>query len=209
MPTYRSARDCLSSVAARYRSLRSYSDAGVVRPVGAFPPFSCWFETQFARPQQFRFQFIRPHPYRRLRHVLTKYIAGSDGSVAYFYTEQRGSKPITESEESLEMAVASATGISQGAAHTVSELLLECVGGFPLIALDRLRFCRTRSFDGVPCYRISGRHPRGGRVVIWVGIPDLLIRKVVKHRFRQEEVRFNIRVDEPIAAEVFRVPFET
>ena len=207
MPTYRSAREFIAAVAAKYRALTTYADVGVVRPIGAYEPLSCWFETQFARPQQqFRFQFIRPHPYRRLRHRLTKYIAGSDGSVSYFYMEERGSRPTVESEESLEMAVAGATGISQGTAHTIGELLLECVGGFSYSMLNRLRFRSHRTFDGVLCHRVAGRHPRGGRVVIWVGASDLLVRKVVKHRFGHEEVRFDIRADVPVASEVFRVP---
>ncbi len=206
MPTYCSASECISSVAERYRAIQSYSDVGIVRLIGKLNLPSCWFETHFVRPQQFRCQFIRPHPYRPLRHLQTKYIVGSDGAASYLYTQPPGSKSIFEAEEDLRIAVAGATGISSGAAHTVSELLLECVGGFSLTMLNRLHFRRARSLDGVLCHRISGRHPRGGRVVIWIGVNDLLIRKIVKHYLRHEEVRFNILANTNISLETFRVP---
>lgn len=209
MPTFRSARDCLASVSAHYQTLPSYQDVGVVRRIGTTEPLSCWFETRFLRPTQFRFQFIRPHPYRKLRHLLTKYIAGCDGSVAYSYTEQQGAKPTVEIEENLAMAVAGATGISLGSAHTIGDLLLDCLGGFSLTRLERPRFRRSRGFDGVVCYRISGRHPYGGRVQIWIGVHDLLIRKLIHYRFRHEEVRFKIEVGALVSQELFRVPCQT
>lgn len=206
MATYRNAREFLAAVTARYRALASYSDVGVVRPIWKLEPLSCWFETHYESPSRFRFQFIRPHPYRKLRHLLTKYIAGSDGTAAYFVTEERGQLPVVETQVSLGMAVAGATGISQGTAHTVGSLLLECVGGFSFSMLQRPRFRSTRNFDGVACYRVSGVFPPIGRFTLWVGTQDLLLRKVVNHRHRNEEIRFIIEVNQPINSEVFCVP---
>lgn len=206
MATYRNAREFLVEVTARYRAIASYSDVGVVRPTWKSDPLSCWFETQYEGPSSFRFQFIRPHPYRKLRHLLTKYIAGCDGNTAYFVTEQRGQSPKVESQESLEMAVAGATGISQGTAHTIGSLLLECVGGASLSVLQRPRFRSARSFDGVACYRVSGVFPHIGRFTLWVGMQDLLLRKVANHRHRKEEVRFRIEVNKPMNPDVFCVP---
>lgn len=206
MATYRNAREFLDALTAHYRALSSYSDVGVVRPIWKPDPLSCWFETQYESPGRFRFQFIRPHPYRKLRHLLTKYIAGSDGSAAYFVTEEGGRLPTVEEQESLEMAVAGATGISQGTAHTIGGLLLECVGGFSFSMLQRPRFRSSRHFDGVACYRVSGVFPPIGRFTLWVGAQDFLLRKVVNHRHRKEEVRFNISANQPINFEVFCVP---
>lgn len=191
---------------ARYRSLRSYSDVGVVRPVHAAKPLSCWFETDYVAPDNFRFQFIRPHPYRPLAQHLTKYVAGTASGEAYFCTEQRGEKRRVERESSLEMAVAGATGISQGTAHTIGALLIERVGGFSLSMLNHLRFRESQNFDGVSCYRVSGVHPRRHSVTLWVGVHDLLLRRLVHHRLRREEVRFRIRTDVDIPKARFDIP---
>ena len=206
MATYRNARNFLETASAKYRALRSYSDVGVVRPLSAPEPLSCWFETDYEAPGKFRFQFIRPHPYPKLRNCLTKYIAGSDGTQAYFYTEERGSKPIVELEPSLELAVAGATGISEGTAHTIGRLLLDRVGGFSLTMLTHLRFRTCREFDGVLCRRVSGLHGSWGRVTLWFDYNDLLLRKLDHHRARREEVRFKIRVNAPLSPERFNVP---
>ena len=206
MPIYRTARECLAAIELNYRALQSYQDIGAVRPIGAPQRISCWFETQFVRPQQFRFQFISPHPYRPLHHIQTKYIVGGDDSTAYFYRKDHEAKPIVEIEENLEMAVAGATGISLGSAHTIGNLLLDCVEGFSLAMLKRPRFRKSRILNGIYCHRISGQHPRGGCIVIWFGAHDLIVRKLVHHRFKHEEVRFSIRTNLPIPSETFHAP---
>lgn len=210
MALFRNAREFVIAAVARYRELSSYSDVGVVRSGHRTLPPSCWFETDFQRPGAFRFQFIRPHAHRRLRfHRLTKYIAGSDGTSPYFYAEERGHKPLIERESSLELAVAGATGISQGAAHTIGALLLPTVGGFELTMLRKLRFRTSRPLDGVMCTVVSGLHPwGGGRYTAWFGT-DLLLRLLIRHRSCEEEVRFNIRVDEEVPCARLRMPGET
>ncbi len=209
MPTYKNARECLSAIATRYQMLDSYIDEGFVRPFGSTGPNNCWFETQFSRPSLFRFQFTTPHPYPPLRHLVTKTVIGSDGTTPYSSTEHPGSAPKIEIEESLELAVAGATGISKGTAHTIGNLLLECVGGFSLSMLKRPRFRRSREFAGEHCGRITGIHPRGGRVTVWFSTHDLLLRKIVRHPFKREEVRKNIRIGQPPDQAAFRVPNES
>jgi hypothetical protein len=208
MPSFRNAREFLVAALASYRELQSYSDVGVVRARQGTRAPSCWFETDFVRPSQFRFQFIRPHPHRRLwNYRLTKYIAGSDGTSAYFYTEERGYKPTVEPESSLDMAVAGATGISQGTAHTIAALLLPTAGGFELSMLRKVRFRASRQFDGVPCTVVSGLHPwGGGRYTAWFGANDLRLKKLIRHGRRNEEVRFNIRTNEAIPHARFAPP---
>ena len=206
MPTYNNARECLAAIASRYATLKSYADEGFVRRAGSAGPNSCWFETQFSRPSSFRFQFARPHPYPPLRHIVTKTVIGSDGITSYFCTKYPNTDPTTEIEESLAMAIAGATGISQGTAHTIGSLLVDSVGGFSLSTLKRPRFRRSREFDGQHCCRISGRHPRGGRVTIWFGSTDLLLRKVVRHWAKREEVRNNIQTQLTFDNDRFDVP---
>jgi hypothetical protein len=209
MPIYNNARECIAAIIARYRMLDSYVDEGYTRPSGSSGPDKCWFETQYARPDLFRFCFSRPHPYPPLRHLVTHVVIGSDGTTPYFRVERNGTVLINNVEESLGLAVAGATGISNGTAHTIGSLLFDSVGGFSLSMLGRPRFRRSREFGGEHCGRITGIHPRGGRVTVWFGTSDLLVRKIVRHRIRSEEIRKNICVDQPIDQVVFRVPRES
>lgn len=206
MPTYNNARECIAAIAARYRMLDSYADEGHVRREGSTGPDECWFETQFSRPGLFRFQFSRPHPYPPLRHLVTTTVIGSDGTTAYCHVEHDGSVRLNAIEDNLGLAVAGATGISRGAAHTIGNLLLDCVGGLSLSMLHRPRFRRSREFNGEYCGRITGIHPGCGRVTLWFGASDLLLRKIVRHRIGSEEVRKNIRTGQPIDRAVFRMP---
>lgn len=138
---------------------------------------------------------------------ITKYIVGSDGAGAYFFTQERGRKPSREDAESLEMAIAGATGISRGAAHTVGSLLLPSVEGFSLLMLRKLRLKTTRPFKGVNCYRVSGLHPWSpGRYTVWIGTDDLMLRKLVKHRSATEEIRWNINVNHGVDPLRFEQP---
>lgn len=207
MPTYKNARECITAISSRYRMLDSYADEGYTRPSGSTQPHDCWFKTQFSRPDQFRFQFSRPHPYPPLRHLVTQIVIGSDGTTAYFHKERDGTACRNDIERDLGLAVAGATGISRGAAHTIGNLLLECVGGFSLAMLNKPRFRRSRIFQDVYCSRITGIHPwGGGRITLWFSTSDLLLRKIVSHRTKSEEIRQNIRIDQLIDQAVFAVP---
>ena len=72
--------------------------------------------------------------------------------------------------------------------------------------LRRIRFRRSRVFDGVMCTRISGLHPRGGRYTAWFGVDDLVLRKLVRHHVKCEEVRFDIHINAEIPDARFYVP---
>lgn len=208
MTSYRNAQECLAAIASHYKSLENYSDVGVVREMGLSGEISCWFDTQYIRPNQFRFQFTTPHPYKPLRHIVHKAIIGSDGCTPYFYKDYPHVGSNLEIEESLALAVAGATGISKGTAKSIADLLLESIGGFSLTMLKRTRFRKNRSFEGQICSRISGLHPhpRGGRFTIWFGTHDLLIRKIIKHKFKHEEIRTNIRTNIHLEKELFDLP---
>lgn len=207
MAMYRSARECLSAVAAHYATLRSYSDEGIVRRRARNAAPDCWFNTRFAHGK-FRFQFTTPHPYRKLRHVLSECVVGTDGVTPYFWSRHYSGAPMLDREERIEMVVAGATGISRGSAHTIGALLLKDVGGFSTFRdLRRPRFRQMQDWDGVPCYRISGLHPFGHRYTLWIGQHDLLLRRILRHeRSNREELRRNIRINEPIPEDTFAVP---
>ena len=206
MPLFRNARDGFAALLERYRGLRSYADEGFVRSLETGSAKTCWFETIFKEPQQFRFEFATPHPYPPLHHLVTTSVIGTNGLGAYFACHRARTGQSIEPVASLEVAVAMATGVSHGAAHTIGSLLLTSVGGLSLQELRRPRFRANRQFEGTLCSVISALHPMGGRITFWFGRDDLLLRRVISHRGRSEEVRLNIRPNVEISDAAFRAP---
>ena len=206
MNTFRSARTFLQAVEARYQALTSYSDTGWTTRIHRLHERRCTFETSYVAPDQFRFAFETPHPYWRLRHRVARHVFGSADGALYDYDRSYSGAESLETPESLELAVAGATGISDGTAHTIASLLFPDVRGFRLSDLQRLRFRRTRVIDGVACIAISGLHPRAGRYTAWFGAQDLMLRRLLRPRLQCDERRTNIRVNEMIPVETFAVP---
>lgn len=191
MPLYPNARAFLISVYERYRALDAYSDTGLSRSLGRRHPRLCTFATSYSRPNLFRFEFESPHPSPRRRHLFSRCVVGHDGKAPFLYFKHYTGDAGVELPESLDLAVASATGISSGTAHTIGSLLFSEVSGFTLLDLRRLRFRPNRVIGGVQCVCISGLHPRGGRYTAWFGADDLLLRRLYRSKFNSEEVRFN------------------
>ncbi len=194
MANYRSAREFLLAVEARYRGLTGYSDRGFSQRLASHRRHVVTFKTAYLANDRFRFEFCSAHPYRKLGHLVSRDVVGTDGVGAYHYSIDYGGKPELERTESREMALAGATGISSGTAHTIGALLFEDVHGLRLAELRRPRFRQTRQFDGVPCLAVSGLHPWGrGRMTAWFGAEDLLLRRLLKHGMKSEELRFDVR----------------
>ena len=119
MSIYPNARAYLQAVYERYRSLQGYCDTGVSRSLGRRYPRICKFETKYQHPNLFRFAFESPHPNKRRQHLSTKCVVGHDGTAPYFFSQHYSGPANLEHEESLDIAVAGATGISSGTAHTI------------------------------------------------------------------------------------------
>jgi hypothetical protein len=187
----------------------TYEDNGTVKRLnGDDPPYQTDFATLYKSPTLFRFEFSRPHPYPPLRHVVTKQVVGFDGSVAYAKTEQYKKTPRIEARENLDMAIAGATGISSGAAHTIGRLLLRQVTGLSISDLIDTRLREDQAINGVPCYCISARHPRsGGELEYVIEKNSLLIRRVRTHfeKFIGVESRDGIRINQPLDDGLFAV----
>lgn len=175
---YANAREFLAAVQQRYRTLAEYSDHGSCTWKRA-PQSALTFQTHYRHPGHFRFAFDNPHPFPPLAHIVTRTEIGSDEEGAYIATNWNG--VARREATTLEMAVAGATGISMGTAHTISALLFREVGGFQLDDLRRLRFRRLRLIDGTVCRAISGLHTSGRRISAWFGAEDLLLRQLEWH----------------------------
>lgn len=185
-------RALIARVIARYRSLRSYSDRGIVRDVSVSRD-AVQFSTAYRRPTRFRFEFESPHPYRPLRHKAARCQIGLDGAAPYFWSLSYDGEEKLERDEPFELVVAGATGISRGSAHTIAALLFPAVGGLEFFHLKSLRPCRGRVVDGIPCLGVSGKHPTGGRIEAFFGRRDLLLRRVDYRRFKQSQIRRMVR----------------
>jgi hypothetical protein len=206
MPTYRNARAFVEAAIHRYRGLEAYSDLGKSHRPNCRRERLCTFRTDYRAPDNLRFEFASPHPYRRLKNHMTRAVVGAFQGRPYFFDENYSGEKSIEEPESLDLTLAGATGISSGTAHTIGALLLSEVQGITLLDLKRLRFRRDRTIDGIPCKAISGLHPRGGRVTAWFGDQDLLLRRLVRSRFRSEELRTNIHTNHGLPDELFLPP---
>jgi outer membrane lipoprotein-sorting protein len=190
-------------MAVAYESAKSYQDEGIVQSSRSSKPESYElinsFKTYFVRPAQLRFQWNEAEPGRRTQ----AYIIWSDGKTVQSYSHLMG----LEKEKSLSSAVAGATGISRGAAHTVSTLLLREVSGFRLTEMERLTLLRKEYFEGVDCFVVRGYHPFGFPIDIWIGKSDFLLRRMREQNDDgtvDEEIRRNVKLGEPIAEDVFQ-----
>ena len=208
MPIYKNARAYLEEVVSRYRGLTTCSDQGRSQRPHCRQDEVCIFETDYRAPGDFRFSFDTPHPYRPLRHRVSRKIVGIADSQPYFFSRTHSGARRLDHPESLDFAIAGATGISQGTAHTIAALLFSEVSGFSLLDLHRIRFRPHRVVDNVRCVSVTGLHPlaRGGRFTAWFGEQDFLLRRMVFNHSLTEELRTNIQVGHSIANERFIPP---
>src|SRR5258708_13272510 len=88
--------------------------------------------------------------------MVIAHVCGCDSKGAYSLMSAYGELPHIKDETTLAMAVAGATGISAGSAHTIGALLIPEVGGFQLQDLENLSVVREEAVEGVRCIVIQG-----------------------------------------------------
>lgn len=204
MASYSSAKELLNAVVARYRAMEKYADSGHVRLQMKGNDHFLYFQTARGEGGDFRFSFDCPHPYRPLRHKVRRHVVGRCEGRSYLLSGWSSGQTL-DLPESFGRAIAGATGISGGAAHTIASLMFEEVGGWSFADLKRPRLRSITSVDGVDCYRVTGLQGRLP-VTLFVGMGDLIIRKLCCRKLRTEEVRFNIDTSTGHAREYFHVP---
>jgi hypothetical protein len=202
-----SAAQVLAEMSDAYASLQTYSDTGVVfrHFKNDAAPNETTFETAFARPKLFRFAWVSHHPYPPLRHVEWKSVIWFDGRAPYSHADWGPDQGKSKIEDSLTMAVAGATGVSGGAAHTVVRLILPEIGGFSLGDLASPELVGVEVVEGVSCDHVLGTAEYAGQIDLWVGRADHMLRKqrVVLAGVAQEEIRRNIQLNQTIPLEKF------
>ena len=197
----------LAAVLERYAEFSSYRDCGQVTTRFTHLNGSHGhttmrlFKTAFVRPDRFRFEFLNRHGGEKW----ARYVVWAEGKkvMTWWDVESR-----LEHLESLNMAVAGATGVSGGAAYTIPAPLMPAeIGGAMLTDLDRLT--RLISLGDEPlrevaCYRLQGWFPPRppqpdeeeqaveGPLTLWIDRGTFLIRRMEQQTqfdtFRTEEV---------------------
>jgi hypothetical protein len=192
----------LRNMQAKYARLESYRDTGTVTKSWIDGDTSkITFLTAFRRPFFFRFEW--KHFFRDRSGVDKSSHSAIWCNGAKAYSCDAGERPVLE--ESLELAIAKATGVSFGAVHAVSAMLMTNVGGFLLAELERLTAAED-TLSTMQCYRIEGIHPDGWEYEVFVDKRDLLLRQVTDTSMDgvvSRETRDEIRLNEPIDETVF------
>jgi hypothetical protein len=198
----------LEKMAAVYANSSSYQDSGFVidnfRDGSSIAGPSLTFKTYFSRPQKYRFEWI-DQPF--LDEVKYRNIVWNDGQDTYSSYGWDSNKLIQKS--SLDLGISSATGVSRGAAQTISVLLMNEISGFRLTQLTKLSLLKQKKFEGVNCFVIRGERSHSS-VDLWIGTNDFLLRKIRSRNYNlsynltyTEEIRRNIKLNEEIPSEIF------
>ena len=107
---------------------------------------------------------------------------------------------VVKREKSLRLAVARATGVSLGAAHTIPALLMPEIGGNSILDLHRISV-NAEVAEGIRCYRLNGYKPRGISELL-ISSDDLLILRVRESSYETES-RNDIRINQAIDPGIF------
>jgi hypothetical protein len=195
------ARQVLEEMCAKYLSLTSYSDEGTVVRHGKSPA-QIVFRTYFQRPCFFRFDYTHTFQDRFNRTGSYHEVLFCDGARSFLCED--GKQPTVFQHHLL--GIGAATGVSMGAAHTISAMLMKDVNGFLLTDLERVSLTERPS-SGTGLYRVKGFHRAGDLCQVSIGVRDLLLQEVAftdEDGITTVETHSDIRVDEPIQKDIFQ-----
>jgi hypothetical protein len=202
------AKQLLEQVAAAYASMKSYSDAGSVdqhlSPDDA--ALRTDFSTLYARPNLFRFECSRRHPYPPLRHLVTRHVVGFDGFGAYALRQEYDMPPTLQTRQDLSHAVSRVAGASSGSAHNIARLLRQ-VQGLSILDLLDPQLVDDEPVGDVLCHCVRTSLPAGGERKLSFERDSLLLRRVQTHRGKisLDETHRAILVNPPIDDALFNV----
>lgn len=150
--------DIVKAASVAYTRCRTYVDAGSVQTLirradGETDRFtSCRFKTAFVRPDRFRFEFSIQLPNRTEWNRCLIVMKGAEVLSCWDW------RPGVERPESLAMAIAGATGVSESAAWQIPALLMpDRVSSRPMVEWGELTRLEDAVLDGVTCFRVERR----------------------------------------------------
>lgn len=174
------AETILAQMKQTYSSCQTYLDTGVVTTT-FIQSSGNWidekpFLTAFIRSDRFRFEYQETHS-----SVEYRYIVWRNGADVLSWWDV---KPGIGTGESLDMAIAGATGVSSGSAHIIPALLLPNeISGRQLSDITEARRIDDAEIDSVNCYRIQGKFANDP-ITIWIEANTFLVRRIeTQHTF--------------------------
>ena len=168
------AKALLARVASKYEQLKCYEDEGVVltsftestRQRTETMPFGL----RFKRPSQFYFEWVD----RYLTEDARRSAVWTNRDETWMYRE-----PDTyERKASLEIGIASATGLSYGAAYNIPRLLVPRIRGWAITELTHNVLIGYEIVEGAACYHVRGLDSNEDIIDVWIGMKDYLIRRI-------------------------------
>lgn len=166
------ASKILRRMATTYADCRTYADSGAVTTIfrseegesSEIKPF----KTAMVRPDQFRYEFSVDGNTR------SQYIVWQKGKIVRNWWAARR----LNSTDSLGMALAGATGVSSGSAHTIPALLMpQEVGGRLLTEVENARRGEDRMCGDHQCFTIEGKYA-DDPIIIWIDKESYLVRRI-------------------------------
>ncbi|TWU48687.1 hypothetical protein Poly51_45880 [Rubripirellula tenax] len=167
------ATQAIEQMAKAYSDCQSYSDSGTVTTVFHSDKEDRTvvkhFSTAMIRPSKFRFEFNEQDD------PDSRYIIWQDGGDVLTWWDL---KKRSEREDSLGMAIAGATGVSSGSAHTVPAMLMPAeIGGRLITALKSAQLGASESLGEHACLTIKASYG-GDPITIWIDEQSHLIRRI-------------------------------
>jgi outer membrane lipoprotein-sorting protein len=163
-----------------YANSQTYQDTGVVTTT-FIQSSGNWidekpFSTAFVRADRFRYEYKETQSSNEYRYIIWR-----NGPEVLSWWDVT---PGINTEDSLDMAIAGATGVSGGSAHTISALLLsDEISGRQLTDITESQRIDNAAIDGVNCYRIQGKFA-GDPMTIWIEAATFLVRRIeTQHTF--------------------------
>jgi hypothetical protein len=159
-----------------YAQCATYQDTGVVTTT-FIQSDRTWidekpFSTAFIRPDRFRFEFKSQVSSIDPTYII--YVIWRNGAEVLSWWDVT---PGITTEESLDMAIAGATGVSFGSAHTIPPLLLPNeISGRLLTDITEAQRIEDAEIEGVKCFRIQGKFV-DDPITIWIEANTFLLRR--------------------------------
>ncbi len=178
--------DIVKKMIQAYAALSSYQDSGTIESTmvsqGKEHESSTNFSLAFQRPNSLTLRWEG----QKSDQVTHSYLT-SDGTRTLTYFRDVNQYVVAPS---LEMGIAGATGVSNGATRTVLPLLL---GTSPLATLSDLQLVNNEELNGTPCYVISGKISSNHSYRLWIDREGLLLRQIEQSASMSNQMVDSIR----------------
>ena len=192
-------KQILDRMRKAYADCKTYRDSGVVKVVVVLDTGNHMderpFTTAFVRPDQFRFDYKVKNSRR---------LIWSNGKAVH--TWQDG-EPGIQQPESLQLALAGATGVSGGSAARIPAMLMpDKLKGWGGVHISDAKRIKDGKLEKVECFRVEGKNV-DIPISLWIDKKSYLVRRIDEQEkfdnFRTEQTTtYDPIIDEKITDEM-------